>query len=159
MISWISLFSVLCSLVPFLGYCLLICHSHCNVRTKLFSNSFMIVWDKTWDCNQWDVAPSHVEWMFVNRYAYLPIVMCSNISCWRRELQFSQHCKTVPTVAEWSGGRMPACCIEGPGFRPRVWSTRISKIDFHQQKLSSLWFACDVKLEGALIVLSVLCWG
>ena len=53
-------------------------------------------------------------------------------------------------AAEWSKGRMPACCFEGPGFEPRVGSPRIFKIDFHQQKLSSLSIACDVKLKGAL---------
>ena len=31
-----------------------------------------------------------------------------------------------------------------------VGSPRILKIDFHQQKLSSLLIACNIKLEGAL---------
>ena len=43
-----------------------------------------------------------------------------------------------------------ACCAEGHGCNPRVGSPRIFKIDFHQQKLSSLSIACDIKLEGAL---------
>ena len=42
------------------------------------------------------------------------------------------------------------CCAEGLGSNPRVGSPRIFKIDFHQQKLSSLLIACDAKLEGAL---------
>ena len=40
-------------------------------------------------------------------------------------------------------------CAEGPGFEPRVGSSRTFKIDFHQQKLSSLLITCDVKLKGA----------
>ena len=41
------------------------------------------------------------------------------------------------------------------GFKPGLGSPRIFKIGFHQQKLSSLSVACDVKLEGALY--SVFC--
>ena len=39
---------------------------------------------------------------------------------------------------------------EGPEFNPRVGSPKIFKIDFYQQKLSSLLIACNAKLEGAL---------
>ena len=42
------------------------------------------------------------------------------------------------------------CCVEGSEFNPGVESPRIFKIDFHEQKLSSLSIACDVKLEGTL---------
>ena len=52
-------------------------------------------------------------------------------------------------AAEWCGGRMPACCAEGPGFEPRVGSPTIFKMDFHQQKLSSLSIAYDIKVEDA----------
>ena len=45
---------------------------------------------------------------------------------------------------------IPACCVAGLGFKPRVGSQRIFTIDFHQQKLSSLAIACNVKLERAL---------
>ena len=41
---------------------------------------------------------------------------------------------------------IPACGTEGPGFEPRFGSPRIFKIDLHQQKLSSLSIACDIKL-------------
>ena len=53
-------------------------------------------------------------------------------------------------AAEWSCGRTPACCTEGHGFKPQVGSLRTFNIGFHQQKLSSLSIACDIKLEGAL---------
>ena len=41
-------------------------------------------------------------------------------------------------------------CAEGPGLEPRMGSPRIFKLDFRQQKLSSLSLTCDVELEGAL---------
>ena len=50
--------------------------------------------------------------------------------------------------------RMPACCAEGGGSNPG-WGAQ----DFHQQKLSSLSFACDIKLEGALYSVKILCRG
>ena len=50
---------------------------------------------------------------------------------------------------------IPACCAEGLGLKPREGSPRIFKIDFHQQKLSSLSIARDIKLEDALY--SVFC--
>ena len=37
----------------------------------------------------------------------------------------------------------PACCAEGLELYPRVGSPRVFKIDFHQQKLSSLSIPCD----------------
>ena len=44
---------------------------------------------------------------------------------------------------------MPACAlktgVQSPGGKPKIFN-----IVFHQQKLSSLSFRCDVKLEGAL---------
>ena len=43
-----------------------------------------------------------------------------------------------------------ACCTKGVRLNPRVESPGIFKIDFHQQKFSSLLIACDIKLEGAL---------
>ena len=52
-------------------------------------------------------------------------------------------------AAEWSSGRMLACCAEG-GFKPWMGNLRIFNIIFHQQKLSSLSIAYDIKLEGAL---------
>ena len=53
-------------------------------------------------------------------------------------------------AAEWSSGRIPACCSGGPGFRPWVEGPIIFKIGFHQQKLSSQLTAYNVKLEGAV---------
>ena len=52
--------------------------------------------------------------------------------------------------AAWSSGRTPACCAEGGGSNPGWGSPRIFNTVFHQQKLSSLSIACDVKLKGAL---------
>ena len=52
-------------------------------------------------------------------------------------------------AAEWSSGRMLACCAEG-GFKPWMGNLRIFNIVFHQQKLSSLSIACEIKLEGVL---------
>ena len=51
-------------------------------------------------------------------------------------------------AAEWSSGRIPACCTGGRGFKPQVGSPRIFNIGFHQQKLCSLSIACDIKLES-----------
>ena len=58
---------------------------------------------------------------------------------------------------------MLACCAEGPGFELRMGSPRIFKIEqtiytvltyiyrpTQQQKLSSLWIACNIRLVGAL---------
>ena len=45
--------------------------------------------------------------------------------------------------------RTPACCAEDGGSNPGK-EPKIFNIVFHQQKLSSLWIACDIKLEGAL---------
>ena len=64
--------------------------------------------------------------------------------------------KSICQAAGWSGVESPACCAECPMFEPGMGSPRIYKIDFHQQKLSSLSIAYDIKLEGSLYS-SVLC--
>ena len=49
--------------------------------------------------------------------------------------------------------RMLACCAEGLGSNPRWGAQKFFKIGSHQQKLSSLSIACEVKLEGALYLM------
>ena len=49
----------------------------------------------------------------------------------------------------WSRGRMLAYGAEGGGSTA-MGNPRIFNIVFHQQKLSSLSIACDIKLKGAL---------
>ena len=46
--------------------------------------------------------------------------------------------------------RMPACCAEGVGSNLGWGAQEFSKIVLHQQKLSSLSIACNIKLEDAL---------
>ena len=46
---------------------------------------------------------------------------------------------------------------EGPGFEPRVGSPRIFKVEFHQQKLSSLSMPCNIKLNPASMETSNRC--
>ena len=55
-------------------------------------------------------------------------------------------------AAEWSSGKNAGLLRGRPGFKPRVGSPKIFKIGFHQQKISILLIACDIKLhvEGAL---------
>ena len=59
---------------------------------------------------------------------------------WQTCLHFSSP---ETPIAEWYSA-------EGPGLKTWVVSQRVFKMDFHQQKLSSLSIACNVKLEGAL---------
>ena len=52
-------------------------------------------------------------------------------------------------AAELAGGRMMACLAEDLGFETWVRSPIVFKIDFQQQKLSSLLITCYKKQEGA----------
>ena len=40
--------------------------------------------------------------------------------------------QTILKAAEWPGGRVKACCAEGPGFQPRVGSPKTFKIETQQ---------------------------
>ena len=61
------------------------------------------------------------------------------------------HDLTYPYIRQLSGlvARIPAAALKAgvqtPGEEPKFFN-----IIFHQQKLSSLLIACDVRLEGAL---------
>ena len=61
-------------------------------------------------------------------------------------------------AAGWSCGYQPGLAAVLKVLGLNSGCPRIFKIDFHQQKLHSLSIACDVKLEGALYVVSVLYW-
>ena len=57
----------------------------------------------------------------------------------------------IPTIRQLSG----LVVVRWPvglraGFKPGAGSPRIFNTIFHQQKLSSLSIACNIKLEGAL---------
>ena len=66
----------------------------------------------------------------------------------KTELKFNHYGQFPMKLMLFS--RMPACWAEGGGFEARMARPRIFSIFFHQQKLSSLSIACNIKLEGAL---------